>query len=674
MNMGRMLLLLCCCYHSAFAIENFALNLGQMTGNGWQAQEVKLQLNQLTETDFIFQLTIAQLQLPFLKTPLNQLSILCPHTYYTIEKIICIDGQLTFQHSILTDSSHLTFSYDLVHRQLDLTFAHPNFADGQIELSLQFNDQTWQSEINLRRINLAKINELISQPFTIEGNADLHLTAKQVDQTQEISIIGQITEGNFANSDFTQATENLAIAIELQAVHTNEIWQIQSDLSIQQGGIYSEPIYASFDTLPAHLMVDLTYQNNQLTIQNLLYQQQEAIDLQVSGVVDLVPTFTIENLAIQAKSEQLRALRDTYLASWLETKAFKALTMQGKAEMQLNWNTKDIQVSTQLHHVNLTDENLHLGLLDINGTLQWHNQAAHLPSQLSWSSGYVATAIPLGAGQLAIELSSEHITLLQPLNLPILDGRLRIDSFTLNHINQPDMQGMLKGSVSPISLNQLMTSLQLTAMEGIIAVNLPTIHYKNQQITTDGPIVLDIFDGYINIDQLRIQKPLANPTILTSEINVQQLNLAKLTHVTKFGEIQGELSGFIHHLQLVNWQPIAFNAYFATPENSVLPRTISQKAIDNLTSLGGSGTVDTLSRAVLSVFEQFSYQKLGAGCRLKKGICYIQGIEQQGDGYYIVKGGGLPRIDMVGYNQQVDWQILLTRLKRVTNLQSPVIQ
>jgi len=80
----------------------------------------------------------------------------------------------------------------------------------------------------------------------------------------------------------------------------------------------------------------------------------------------------------------------------------------------------------------------------------------------------------------------------------------------------------------------------------------------------------------------------------------------------------------------------------------------------------------------LKIFENFSYKRIGWGCRLENGICEMRGAEPFGDGgYYIVKGGGLPRINIIGYNQQVDWRILLNRLKRVMNFStagSPIIQ
>jgi hypothetical protein len=87
--------------------------------------------------------------------------------------------------------------------------------------------------------------------------------------------------------------------------------------------------------------------------------------------------------------------------------------------------------------------------------------------------------------------------------------------------------------------------------------------------------------------------------------------------------------------------------------------------------------VNTISRGVLNLFENFSYERLGWGCRLSHRVCFMRGVESSPDGYYIVKGGGLPSINVIGYNQQVDWSVLLTRLQRIAkvkDISTPVIQ
>ena len=63
---------------------------------------------------------------------------------------------------------------------------------------------------------------------------------------------------------------------------------------------------------------------------------------------------------------------------------------------------------------------------------------------------------------------------------------------------------------------------------------------------------------------------------------------------------------------------------------------------------GGGGVVQALQSGVLQFFDEYSYDKLGITCRLRDDVCQMSGIEPAGVGYYIVKGAGIPRIDIVG--------------------------
>jgi hypothetical protein len=210
-------------------------------------------------------------------------------------------------------------------------------------------------------------------------------------------------------------------------------------------------------------------------------------------------------------------------------------------------------------------------------------------------------------------------------------------------------------------------------LNGQLSGEIPPILYKNKQLNLKGDLRLHVFEGDIVVRALNIL--FGGVPELTAAIEVNKINLKTLTKVTEFGEIQGHLSGYVRQLHLINWQPVSFDAYFATPADNALPKRISQTAVNNLSNLGGGGIVNALSQGVLQFFESFSYERIGWGCHLQKGICHMQGAGATVNGYYIVKGGGLPPwIDVVGYNQQVDWEELLNRLKRVSHIKAPQVK
>jgi hypothetical protein len=123
------------------------------------------------------------------------------------------------------------------------------------------------------------------------------------------------------------------------------------------------------------------------------------------------------------------------------------------------------------------------------------------------------------------------------------------------------------------------------------------------------------------------------------------------------------------------WQLVAFDAHFETPPDDDSRHRISQRAVDNISNLGGAGVGGALSRGFMSVFEDFPYKRLGIRCRLANGVCHMGGVAPAETGYYLVQGRFLPpRLDVIGYAEEVDWKSLVERLVAVTRGETPRVQ
>jgi hypothetical protein len=102
-------------------------------------------------------------------------------------------------------------------------------------------------------------------------------------------------------------------------------------------------------------------------------------------------------------------------------------------------------------------------------------------------------------------------------------------------------------------------------------------------------------------------------------------------------------------------------------------KKISQRAVENISALGGAGAAAAIQRSFLRFFKQFNYKNIGLSCKLHHDICHMGGIEATPQGYIIVKGSGIPSITVMGYNQSVAWSDLLARIKRVTDGNSKAV-
>jgi hypothetical protein len=709
--------LLCYCFYSTsvFAIDSITLKLGSTIGTDWQAEEIIAQVQWLNSNQIALALDIASVTLPLLKKPLEKLHVICQRAEYNIEKITCSDALMRIGGNLLDKPTfNLSFTYFFNSQKIELSLSEFAFADGKFTLRANFVPASWQAQININEIKIEKlltqISTLIDLPFDFSfgGNTTLKISLSGNDEVQLISIEGQANDFSFSDVEGEYAGEKLAMKIALEAKKgqinpqtcpplkggemlrrvpppcgrglgggPEDGFQVQGTLTVKQGEVYIDPIYVEVtEEKPITMAVDLIWQPQHLNIQQFTYTHTDVVTLQGSSELALKDEkWGLDTLSIQSQKTLLEPFYTHYLQTWLQDSdnALGNVKISGAIKIAFNWNEEDRHWFAHLYEANLEDQQNRFGIKGLHGKMQWHNHATDLPSHLHWTSAYFASSIPLGASQLRVNWHGNQIKFLAPWYQPIFDGALRIEQFRLTNLGEDNMAWQLNGRLYPISLRTVSTSLEWPPLSGKLSGEIPSVLYRNNQLKMDGELKMRVFDGDIVIHQLHLNDPFGDIPTLKTDIDVTKINLKTLTNFIEFGEIQGQLSGYIHQLHLVNWQPVSFDAYFGTPENDPFPHKMSQKAIENLSFLSGGGTVNTISRGLLRFFKHFYYRRIGWGCRLQNGICQMKGAGPAGkgpggEGYYIIKGGRLPQINIIGYNKNVDWHQLITRLKRVANI------
>ena len=211
-----------------------------------------------------------------------------------------------------------------------------------------------------------------------------------------------------------------------------------------------------------------------------------------------------------------------------------------------------------------------------------------------------------------------------------------------------------------------------------VAINLAA-HLRNRLVnrlqgagrgdsqTLDGALVISVFDGYLHATGLRLREPFGVASYLSADIEARHIDLAQLTEAFSFGSITGFVDADVRGLELAHWRPVGFDARIVSSPGDYR-RRISQRAVQNIGALGGAGAIAAIQRSLLQVFDTFGYSELGLHCRLERGVCLMDGIDGEtraNGGFVIVRGGGVPALDVIGYNRRVDWDELVNRLQRV---------
>jgi hypothetical protein len=379
---------------------------------------------------------------------------------------------------------------------------------------------------------------------------------------------------------------------------------------------------------------------------------------------------------LQAESLNLPALGETLLAPVLSGKDLPPITLFGRLGLSMDWRRGVLDTLTlSSSDAGFLLDKGRLALEGLSGALEWR-QTGEGQGDLRVSR-LALGRLESGAFQLPLAIWPRGFALRQSVEIPVLDSALSVNYLTAGkNAQNGEWEGALGFSLAPLSLEKLTRVLDLPSMQGMLSANLPLIHYVNQEAALDGALVIQVFDGYLNCTDLRFIDPLGIRPRLLADINARHLDLAQLTQTFSFGQITGFIDADLKKLELAaDWQPLAFEARIASSPGRY-PRRISQRAVDNIASLGGGGAMVAIQKSALRFFEDFGYRGIGLSCRLENGVCHMGGIEgtDQGEQYVIVAGGGIPALTVMGYNRRVDWQELITRIKAATQSSGAVVK
>ncbi len=551
-------------------------------------------------------------------------------------------------------------------------------AGGKLELDYLPGSKGWQANLQANGVVLSKLGRWLAEwgieatpevsAGKISGNLKLEMRAKGLQGELSLGL------GNLAYSsdDGERAGENLDVNLRLRARELKDGWQLAGEAGLDAGVMGVAPVWVEVGDAPLSLQFEADWQAQSHTL------DLRKLHIQHPGVGALRTRASLVNggwILHEAELEQghFPELYQVYLQPFLYGTPLAELYTAGELEARLRRDGNgETHAQLELRRLDLHDEQQRFGLEQLSGSLHWGSAGKVPTSTLSWGGGHLYRA-PLGPASLRGEFKGEDFQLAEPLQVQILDGPLRISEFKAQGLGTPSLAWELSGGLGPLSMARVSEVLDWPPFEGSLAGEIPAIRYARGVMNVEGSLGIQVFDGDVVIRELRLEEPLGVVPRLRAEVDFHNLSLDALTRVFSFGTIRGRLDGALHGLLLEDWQPRAFDATFSTPPGDRSRHRISQRAVGNLSSLGG-GPADILSRSFLRFFEDFSYQRLGLSCRLRQGLCEMGGVEDSSGGYYLVKGGGIPRIDVKGFNRRVDWNTLVERLKQATASQGPVVK
>jgi hypothetical protein len=682
--------LFCCSAYDCDAIDRVILHIGQLSTARVQAQNVNIALDvtpQENSASPTLQTRIGKLQL---YTTYDDVEIQCTDLVIRQPQWACNRGSIAGRGGATGPITvNVAARYNASSGAVALSGSAPNVAGAATRFNGKFQGGTWSLNVAGDGLDLAlarqralpwiqlPADDILSGHLKFRLESTGELTADHRLGRTRVYLAASTSDLNFSSQPGTTVAQNVTVAFSGSG--TSDRGRVAADFRLQSsaGQALAGAVLLDFGRNPLTVETHVEPDGRDLSFTQVHVDQTDLIDARGSARIALGGPITLAQAHFDVRRLDCAAAYRSFLQLTLATTDFGALNVGGQASGGIDLADDALsQVTAHLQNVSMADATTRLSLANANGELHWAATSAGPvePSQLAWSG---SSAYGLIGGPVAMKFTvqGKDFALAGETRLPIFDGALRIHTLAIRRFG-PDAELDFDATLEPISMPLLSKAFGWPVLSGQLAGTIPGVTYRHHVLTVQCDLSAHVFDGTLVGSRFKLSDPLGPWPRLAADVRARHLDLDLLTHTFSIGSITGRLDADLAGLELFNWSPVAFDARLQSTPGDTSEHRISQKAVTSLSSVGGGGgsVSAALQSGVLRFFKTFHYDRIGISCQLRDEVCLMSGLEPARAGYYLVKGRGLPRIDIIGNAGRVDWTQLVAQISASMHSQNIVIR
>ncbi|MGC8517519.1 MAG: hypothetical protein ACP5P4_03205 [Steroidobacteraceae bacterium] len=571
---------------------------------------------------------------------------------------------------------NLTTSYDAQTGALTVSAARVALAHGEVRLGAALRPGQWQLQMSAEGVQLAEAVRLAHPWFTLpagdslSGPVSLALRATNRPALQA-RIRLRSADLNFSNAAGTVVSQHVAAALRGAVAERGGALSGTLVLTGSRGEALAGPLYLDLAAHPLALRLTAARRGaGPLEISHLVLHERGVIDANATAQLALTPRPTLIAAQVRLARLTFPGAYASFMQMTLASGPLGSLRTRGWASGSLQLRAGHLErIDALLHGIGFSDPTASLSIAGLNGAIHWASASgvAVAHSQLSWQRiGLYGLAG--GATHLTFLTWSRNFALLGGnVRVPVFDGAILIHTLVGRNLGTPHAQFDFNADLTPISMPVMCKAFGWPIMNGQLFAHIPLVQYRHHVLKFNGNLVAHVFDGVITGSHIHLDDPLGQWPQLYADVTARALDLGMVTRTFAFGSMTGRIDADITGLKLFDWSPVAFDARIYTMPGDHSSHLISQKAVTRIAGLGGGGgeVAAALESGVLQFFKTFHYRRLAIGCYLHNEVCHMSGVGPADDGgYYLVQGSWIPRLDIIGNVQRVNWPQMLEQIKQ----------
>jgi hypothetical protein len=551
-------------------------------------------------------------------------------------------------------------------------FVRSTVRSGRFEAGLEFERHNGETSASLEfeRQQLETFKGLDGLPPGLmslsRGHVDAVLKLRQTPGSPpDIAMELAIGDLGFDSPDGRFAAE--ALYVDVQASVSGNEWSAPKiNGFIRSGELLIDDFYRDFSDGEMEFAFRPEWRNGEVDIRSIKLSDNHSLAAEGRVVLDSQHGPDSWRVEISRLDLEFPGAYERYMESIAAVWTLNGLAVTGDVSWSGEWSGGEFRSGDLgITGLSIVDtQRRRFAMTGLDAKLRPGDHA--FDSHLTWQ-GLLLGRVNLGRGEVELDSEVGKFAIVQPLALEVLGGRLNLYELQVllpgasgDGSAEPDIR--LRADLVELDMEQLTAAFGWPPFSGKISGQIPGVSLEDGVLDLEGEILVSVFDGLLTVDDLRIERPFGVLPSLAANVEAENLDLELLTSTFSFGQISGRIEGYVRDLRMLDWKPVAFDAWLGTPRGQQGSEGISRQAVNHLTTVGGGRATTALTSPVMRLFNNFSYKRLGLGCRMQNNVCEVRGVSEDDVSVLIMEGAGVPKITIRAFNRRVDWPQLLAHL------------